>query len=130
MIQNYRGDRVRQKKLWQPVKQKVRDWAKTYADLHKTSESMPILSFRDGADFLIIKHNRLKTEPMTHRLVDTSRDIYLYCLQHRSFKRILYQFPQFAEDKVRPFLKMMVEKKLMFEENDRYLSLAVPIKQR
>jgi ribosomal peptide maturation radical SAM protein 1 len=129
MIQTYRGDRVRQKKLWQPVKQKLRDWAKTYAELHTASESTPILSFRDGTDFLIIKQKNLKAEPMTHRLVGTSREIYLYCLQHRSLKRILLQFPHLGEEKIRPFLKMMVEKKLVFEENDRYLSLAVPIRR-
>jgi len=128
MIQSYRGDLVRQKKLWQPVKQKVRDWAKTYTELHNGSESTPILSFRDGRDFLIIKQKQLKAEPMTHRLVDTSREIYLYCLHHRSLQRIIHQFPNFGEEKVRPFLKLMVEKKLMFEEHDRYLSLAVPIR--
>ena len=129
MIQTYRGDRVRQKKLWQPVKQKVKEWARTYAELHKTSESTPILSYRDGNDFLIIKQSTLNSEPMTHRLVDASREIYIYCSHHRSFKRILDHFPQLGEEKIRPFLKMMVEKRLMFEENDRYLSLAVPIRR-
>jgi ribosomal peptide maturation radical SAM protein 1 len=129
MIQSYRGDLVQQKKLWHPVKQKVRDWSKTYAELHKGSESAPILSFRDGRDFLIVKQKQLKAEPMTHRLVDTSREIYLFCLQHRSLQRILHQFPHLGEEKVRPFLKLMVEKKLMFEENEKYLSLAVPIRR-
>ena len=38
------------------------------------------------------------------------------------------QFPAFAEDKILAFLKMMVGKKLMFQERDRYLSLAIPVK--
>jgi hypothetical protein len=33
-------------------------------------------------------------------------------------------------DRIEPFLKMMVDKKLMFQENDNYLSLAVPAKQK
>jgi hypothetical protein len=130
MIQAYRGDRVRQKKLWQPVKQKVRSWEKTYEELHQGPVSSPILSFRDGRDFLIIRQRRLNAEPMIHRLVDTSRAIYLFCQHHRSLRRILRQFPEVGEDKMLPFLKMMVEKKLIFAENDKYLSLAVPVKRR
>jgi hypothetical protein len=33
----------------------------------------------------------------------------------------------FAEDKIVAFLKMMTDKKLMFEEEESYLSLAVPV---
>jgi hypothetical protein len=53
--------------------------------------------------------------------------IYLFCSHHRSLKKIRDRFPAFSEDKIVAFLKMMVAKKLMFEENDRYLSLAVPV---
>jgi hypothetical protein len=40
----------------------------------------------------------------------------------------LERFPEVPEEKVLPFLKMMVGKKLMFEESRRYLSLAVSLK--
>jgi hypothetical protein len=129
MIQAYRGDLMRQKKLWQPVKQKVRDWKKAYDDLQRCSMGTPILSFRDGRDFLIIRQRRSGTDPLTHRLVDTARQIYLFCQHRRPLQRILQQFPHTGEDKIMPFLKMMVEKKLMFTENDQYLSLAVPVGQ-
>jgi hypothetical protein len=43
-------------------------------------------------------------------------------------REILARFPGFGEDKVGPFLRMMVEKRLMFNEKERYLSLAVPAK--
>jgi hypothetical protein len=82
---------------------------------------------RDGGDFLIIRQRRVNTEPLHHRLTGTSRLIYLFCNHHRSLKKIRDRFPAFAEDKIVAFLKMMVAKKLMFEENDRYLSLAVPV---
>ena len=49
-------------------------------------------------------------------------------MQHRSLKRIRSRFSAFAEDKIIAFLKMMVAKKLMFEEKEEYLSLAVPVK--
>jgi len=128
MIQAYRGDLGHQRKLWQPVKKKVRAWKKSYAELHKGSSHPPILSFRDGRDFLIIRQRRFEAEPMTHRLVGTSRVIYLFCRRHRSVKSILGHFPVVAEDRIVPFLRMMVDKKLMFEENGKYLSLAVPVR--
>jgi len=129
MIQSYRGDLGLQKKIWQPVKKKVREWKKSYAELHRTPFSTPILSFRDGRKFLIISQKRVRAEPSTHRLVGTSRAIYLFCQRHRSLKRILAQFPGIAQDRIVPFLRMMVDKRLMFEENGKYLSLAIPLKR-
>ena len=125
MIQAYRGDLGYQRKLWQPVKRKIRKWKKAYNEIHRGQKSSPILTYRDGKDFLIITQRRHLADPLTHRLEGTSREIYLFCGQHRSIKRILNQFPKLTQDKVVSFLKMMVDKKLMFEENHRYLSLAV-----
>ena len=127
MIQAYRGDLGYQRKIWQPVKKKMASWHKIYFELHKRPSSSPILTLRDGGDFLIIRQRRVNTEPLHHRLTGTSRLIYLFCSHHRSLKKIRDRFPAFAEDKIVAFLKMMVTKKLMFEENDRYLSLAVPV---
>ena len=125
-IQAYRGDLGCQKKLWQPVKKKLKAWKKAYAKLHQRIRHENILSFRDGRSFLIIRQRRLDGEPLTHRLEGTSRLIYLYCQKHRALKRIIDRFPSVPSDRFEPFLKMMVDKRLMFRENDRYLSLAVP----
>ena len=127
MIQAYRGDLGYQRKIWQPVKKKVATWHTIYTKLHEGPSRSPVLSLRDGGDFLIIRQRRLNAEPLNHRLTGTSRLIYLFCSHHRSLKKIRDRFPAFAEDKIVAFLKMMVAKKLMFEENDRYLSLAVPV---
>ena len=127
MIQAYRGDLGYQRKIWQPVKKKVATWHKIYTELRKGPTPSPILSLRDGGDFLIIRQGRLNAEPINHRLTGTSRLIYLFCGHHRSLKKIRDRFPAFPEDKIVAFLKMMVAKKLMFEENNRYLSLAVPV---
>jgi ribosomal peptide maturation radical SAM protein 1 len=127
MLQAYRGDLGYQRKIWQPVVKKVATWHKIYTDLHAGPRRSPILTVRDGGEFLIIRQRRINTEPLNHRLTGTSRQIYLFCSQHRPLKKIRDRFPAFAEDKIVTFLKMMVTKKLMFEENDRYLSLAVPV---
>ena len=130
MILSYRGDRGFQQNIWRPVKKKVASWQKTYSELRQGSTLAPILSFRDGANFLIIKQRQHQADPIKHRLVGTSREIYLFCLQHRLLKNICERFPTFAEDKITGFLKMMTAKKLMFVEKEKYLSLAVPVKPR
>jgi len=126
MVQAYRGDLGFQQKIWRPVKEKVAVWQKDYAGLQDPSLKSPVLSLRDGRDFLIIRQRQSAADAMEHRLVGTSRQIYLFCMQPRSLKRIRSRFPSFAEDKIVSFLKMMVDKKLMFAETEKYLSLAVP----
>jgi len=128
MIQAYRGDIGHQRRLWKPVREKIRAWKKMYHAIHAGHGHSPILSFRDGGDFLMIRQKRADGEPLTHRLTGTSRAIYLHCQEHRPLKSLLAHFPRVAEDKMVPFLKMMVDKKLMFEENQYYLSLAVPVR--
>ncbi len=128
MIQGYQG-RVRyQNRLWRPVKEKIDKWNKSYSELHKGPGCDPILSFQDGRDFMIIRERRPGNFDMTHRLKGTSRKIYLFCRTQQSISQILSQFPGFGEEKVIPFLRMMVEKHLMFNEGERYLNLAVPVK--
>jgi ribosomal peptide maturation radical SAM protein 1 len=127
IIRSYRGDRGFQKKIWRPVQKKVMLWRKTYRALRERSKISPILSFRDGRDFLIITQRQYQADSIKHRLVGTSRQIYLFCMQHRSLAQIRSRFPAFAEDKIVAFLKMMIDKKLMFAENDEYLSLAAPL---
>jgi ribosomal peptide maturation radical SAM protein 1 len=129
-IQSYRGDLWHQRKLWRPVKKKLKAWKKSYDELHQGPRHENILTFRDGRNFMTIRQKRLNGQPLTHRLEGTSRLIYLFCMQHRSLKRILARFPSVAADRIEPFLKMMVNKKLMFQENDNYLSLAVPAKRK
>ena len=128
IIQGYQGVLRHQKRIWRPVKQGLEAWKKAYAQLHQNPRSDPILSYQDGGNFLIIRERRHGADDMTHRLKDTSREIYLYCEENRSLSRILTRFPGFGEEKVVPFLNMMVDKRLMFREGERYLSLAVPIR--
>ena len=128
MIQAYRGDLQYQRKIWRPVAEKIDAWQKNYNALNRLFPGSPALELRDGRDFLIIRQRRIDAETINHRLVGTSRLIYLYCRHHRSIRRIREQFPAFAEDKILAFLKMMVGKKLMFQERDSYLSLAIPVK--
>jgi ribosomal peptide maturation radical SAM protein 1 len=125
-IQAYRGDRLRQRRLWRPVAARVRLWEKTYAALHHGPFPGPIISYRDGGDFMIIRERRVGEESHRHRLEGTSRRIYLFCSRHRRLKRICAQFPGLPQDKIEAFLKQMAARRLMFAEDGAYLSLAVP----
>lgn len=128
MIQAYRGDLTYQKKIWRPVQKKIADWQKQYAEIQRGSSHAPILSYRDGRDFIIIRQKRFRAEPAVHRLVGASRRIYLFCGKHRPVKAIFSKFADQPQDKILKFLKVMVDKQLMFEEANRYLSLASPVK--
>ncbi len=130
MMQGYVGNVRAKTRLWRPVEQKVKEWQTRYERLHRGPASEPVLSYRDGGDFLIIKERRLDGLDMTHRLQGSSRKMYLFCGTARSLAAITARFPGFGEAKIRPFLAMMVAKRLMFEERGRYLSLAVPVTGR
>jgi len=125
LIQAYRGDLGYQKKLWKPVKQRIKKWKMEYESLQNNSFFEPILSFLDGRDFLIIIQKQFNNKTLTHRLKGKSREIYLFCRHHRSIKKILEHFAELPNDKIISFLRIMVDKKLMFDENKNYLSLAV-----
>ncbi|MGD8470472.1 MAG: RiPP maturation radical SAM C-methyltransferase [Desulfobacteraceae bacterium] len=124
MIQAYRGDLTYQKQIWRPVKKRISDWQKQYAEMLKGPGDKPILSYRDGKDFMIIRQKRFRAEPSVHRLVGASREIYLLCQKHRSVQTIFAAFPDIPGDTIVNFLNMMVDKKLMFAEKNKYLSLA------
>jgi hypothetical protein len=126
MIQDYRGDKTLQRKLWKPVEEAVVRWRREYETLHEKPGAGPILGYRDGRDFMILRRRRIGAKPENHRLAGTSRQIYLFCEHARSKKEIFDRFPTFAEDKILAFLDTMVQKRLMYGENEKYLSLAVP----
>jgi ribosomal peptide maturation radical SAM protein 1 len=125
MMQGYHGGVRHQRRMWAPVRKKLAEWRAFYDRMHQEPGFDPILSYRDGQTFLIIRERRLDDEPMTHRLKGSSRAIYLFCETQRSMAEILDRFPRFGEDRIRPFLRMMVDKRLMFREGERYLAMAV-----
>jgi hypothetical protein len=125
-IQGYRGDQGHQRRLWAPVRKRIREWHKGYAALRREGCPDPILGYRDGGDFLVIRHRRIGGDPLLHRLEGSSRAIYLFCGQRQSLGRILAAFPSFNEEQLRSFLEQMVAKRLMFAEGEQYLSLAIP----
>ncbi|MFO7838989.1 MAG: RiPP maturation radical SAM C-methyltransferase [Desulfosalsimonadaceae bacterium] len=129
MVQDYRGDKTLQRKLWKPVVRAVEDWKKSYRQLHAEPFAAPVISYQDGGGFLIIRRRRLEADTENHRLTGTSRRIYLFCGHRRHLDEIAREFPEFSADDIQSFLQMMTNKGLMFEDGKRYLSLAVPFRR-
>ena len=128
MIQGYRGDRQHQRRLWRPVRQKVRRWQAAYARLQRQTRGRPALSFRDGGDFLMIDQHREGQPVERHRLNGTSAAIYRFCDTPRSIDELAGAFATHSRGAIRTFLTTMVAKRLMFAEDEHFLSLAVPIR--
>jgi ribosomal peptide maturation radical SAM protein 1 len=126
-VQGYTGGKGEQERLWRPVKKQLRRWRKDYDLLMRGPNSGPVLGYQDGRDFLVINRRRPDKTSDVHRLLKTSREIYLFCRTSRSWDRIQAQFPHLAADKLDVFLRMMVDRRLMFGESRRFLSLAVPM---
>lgn len=122
LMKGYRGDRTRQHALWKPVYKKIQQWQ----DFHRMRESsQPALCYRDGGDFLLIRQERINGSPLRHRLQETSRKIYLFCRHIRSLDEICTQFPGSSRSALKHFLGDLVQKKLLFAEDDLFLALAI-----
>ena len=127
MIQDYRGDRQKQRKLWRPVEQGVRQWRRDYETMQSQTHGKPALSLRDGGQFVMIDQHWPAQPPTRHRLTGTSAGIYRFCHVPRSIAAVAAGFPSHSQSQIEAFAADMVAKRLMFAEGDRYLSLAVPI---
>ena len=127
MIQGYRGDRTRQLKLWRSVDIETRQWQKDYDDMQRQTGGKPALVFRDGGRFIIIDQHLPMQATARHRLTGISAEIYRYCHTPRTLEQVGRVSADHSPEQIRFFLKSMVKKRLIFEEGDCYLSLAVPV---
>jgi len=130
MVQSYQGQASAQRRLWKPVQARLKAWAASYESLQAGPLADPILSYRDGGEFMIIRERRLGGDTANHRLEGASRQIYLFCGHHRPLKQVIERFPHVAADKISSFLEKMRAERLMFAENGHFLSLAAPLRNR
>ena len=128
LVQGYRGQLGRQRRLWAPVVARTRAWQRSYHALALPGRnSPPILGYHDGGDFLLLNERREGGTTLRHRLVASSRDIYLFCRTSRSRRQLQQAFADIDAAHLNTFLLMMADKGLMFSAEGRYLSLAVPM---
>lgn len=122
LIKDYRGDRTLQRKQWKEVVSKIDTW-NVFHD--KRNSSHPPLSYRDGKKFILIRQEQLNGHTLQHRLQGASRKIYLFCQKIRNLDEVCQEFPTIKEATLRNFFQDLYNKKLVFLENDQFLSLAI-----
>jgi len=125
LVKGYRGDRTLQRELWKPVVRQVTQWQNFHNSRKEGTICKPLLSYRDGGNFLIIRQESKDGTILHHRLKGVSRRIYLFCTAIRTQEEILSKFHPMAPDKILSFLADLNRKLLLFIDDDKYLSLAV-----
>ncbi|MBL6447661.1 RiPP maturation radical SAM C-methyltransferase [Fulvivirga sp. 29W222] len=104
---------------WSSIKQIVEHWKKTY-----NNKTTHLLSMQDGGTFLKIEDRRYG--PVDVFILDkTERDLYLLISQITPFAKIKNKYPDKNENELRTCLQGLIDLKLVFEEDDKFLSLAI-----
>jgi ribosomal peptide maturation radical SAM protein 1 len=125
LVRGYRGDKSVQRRRWLPVRRKMLQW-RQFHEARKTPAFLrPLLSYRLGENFLIIRQEMMDGKILNHRLTGTSREIYLFCREPVHLMPICNHFPGLTKEKIEQFLQELQRKRLVFHGQDRYLALAV-----
>ena len=123
LITGYRGDRTFQHQLWKPVYRKIEKW-KNFHNMRADKKTAP-LQYRDGGTFIIIRQEQPSGKPLQHKLKGVSRKMYLFCHTPQSLGDIVEHLENIKEEPLVNFISELCQKRLMFREGDRVLSLAV-----
>lgn len=123
LINGWSGDQQYQKKIWQPVVDRVRAWSEFHST--RSAVTIPPLSYRDGGNFLIIRQEYPGRAVLHHRLRGLSRAIYLECRNGESLTELKKRYPTQNSERLQAFLDDLVHKKLLFASGEKYLALAV-----
>ena len=124
LILSYRGDRELQYQRWRRVEKKVREWHLQRIQIGINTKP---LTYRDGGDYLIITQKLPDGKVLSHRLKGLSRRLYLYCITPRTMASVYDQATGQTHEQIRKFIKDLVDKRLVFQEGDRVISLAIHI---
>lgn len=122
LIKDYVGDKTLQKKIWQPVKKKVKEWQKFH---EKRNSTIPPLSYRNGGSFILIRQESQEGQVLLHRLYGASKDLYLYCATIRTIDEITTSFQKLTKKSILNFFTDLSNKRLLFREGKKFLSLAI-----
>ncbi|MFA6500122.1 MAG: RiPP maturation radical SAM C-methyltransferase [Desulfurivibrionaceae bacterium] len=125
LINDYRGDRAHQRRLWQPVVKKIHDWQRFHEARRSPAHLAPPLSYRDAGNLLLIRQELPGQATLHHRLRGTSRAIYLACETIVEFAELARLFPKLGKAQLTTFLEELTAKRLLFAQGTRYLALAV-----
>ena len=108
--------------------QKVTKWQQYHEKREQEASQKPLLYYRDGGAFLLIRQELPDGKILHHRLKGSSRQLYLYCTQIRTDTDIFKKFPDIPSQKILSFLNDLKMKRILFVENNKYLALAVHLR--
>ena len=105
---------------WTPVRRAIERWV----ELHHARRGH-LLIYRDGQTYITIDDSRFG-DFSTGTFEGLERDLYVYCLEIRTFDQIAKWFRATnSEQAIRDALQLFVDSRIMYSEQDRYLSLAL-----
>ena len=122
LVFTYRKDRKEQYSLWKPVEKRLKEWAYFHK---KFAHLKPFLSFRRGGDFIVIRQVREDGLVLHHRLKGPSMEIYLKALDPVGVSSLIDLVPGRDTNQLIRFINSMVDKRLMYLEGKKVLSLAI-----
>jgi ribosomal peptide maturation radical SAM protein 1 len=105
---------------WTPVRRAIERWAQ----LHSARRGH-LLIYRDGQTYITIDDSRFGNFS-TATFEGLERDLYVYCMEIRTFDQIAKRFRATnSAQAIRDALQLFVDSRIMYSEQDRYLSLAL-----
>lgn len=108
---------------------KVVEFEKIWINNFETNNEKSGFIFYDGEEYAIVEKNYYShTE---HLILPRSyRDIYLYCIEKsKELNRISKRFSDIECKKIKEMLDEMYDLEIVFREEDKYFSLATPVKE-
>jgi len=105
---------------WTPVRRAIEQWEQ----LHRAHREH-MLIYRDGQTYITIDDSRFGNFRAA-TFEGLERDLYVYCMEIRTFDQIAKRFRATnSEQAIRDALQLFVDDRIMYAEQDRYLSLAL-----
>jgi ribosomal peptide maturation radical SAM protein 1 len=115
---------------WKRVIVAREQWARAFADTTaRLGRHVPHLAYYDGGSFLRVEDYR-SGDLEVYTLRGIEREIYLAADQVTSWRTLRSRVPHVDETTLRREVDELVASDLMFEEDGKYLSLAVPGRPR
>lgn len=111
---------------WTPVWVALRRWRRAHECGDGKTKRRHLLSYLDGRSYLRIEDRR-SGRRVAHTLRNEERLIYLRCSEITNIRELVIEFcggGGLSEDRLSGFLEWALECKLMFQEDQKYLSLA------
>lgn len=109
---------------WSPVREACGEWRELQERLRK-DERFPFthaLYYHDGGNFLEIVDRRHGCRTLT--LPEPWRQVFLYCMEIRSRDQLNERFPE-SKSELDGIIERLVAEKILYQEERRYLALAV-----